>query len=151
MQKGVWEIISMLTQYLIEEGELGDEKMWKASLNLQGYLHQDIDAAIKWLKSVMVDKDAITMNNSVRVFAPFEKVRLSKEAQDFLVRLKELGFIDSKLQEEIIERALLLDVPQIRKEEIKVVSALMLSISSKKGCHEKALKIIEENLNGMVH
>ena len=151
MQKKVWEIISMLIQYLIEEGEIGSEKMWKMSLNLQGYLSEDIDTAIAWLRSVMIDKDAIVMNNSVRVFAPFEKTRLSKEAQDFLLRLKEMGFIDSKLQEEIIERALILDVPQIRKEEIKIVSAILLSISSKKGWHEKALKIIEENLSGISH
>lgn len=151
MQKKIWEIIAVLIQYVIEEGEIGDERMWKASLNLQGYSPKEVNAAIAWIKAVMIDKGAVMMDKSMRVFASFEKARFSNEAQGFLLKLKEMGFIDSRLQEEIIERALMLDIPQIKKDDIKVISAMMLSASSKKNWKEKAIKIIEENWNEVCH
>jgi len=151
MQKRLWELIAVLVQYVIEEGELGSEKMWRTSLNLQGYSSEEINTAIAWLKGAMTDKGTVVLDKSVRVFAQFEKARFSNEAQDFLVKLKDMGFIDNKLQEEIIERALMLDLPLVRKEDIKVISAIMLSVSCKKGWVENAARIMDENWNGICH
>ncbi len=63
---------------------------------------------------------------STRIFTPEEMRALSKEARGFLVRLRSLGILDDRIQEEIIDKALQMADEEISLQEMKTVTALTL-------------------------
>ncbi|MBI5286628.1 MAG: DUF494 family protein [Deltaproteobacteria bacterium] len=151
MKKRVWEIVTLLIQHILEEGDIGDEEVWRSALTLQGYSRKEIVLALSWLKGLIRDTDGKVKNRALRVFNPQEKVRLSREARNFILKLKGMGLIDNDLQEEIIESALLLDIPMVGKEEIKIISAMILSASLRMDWKKSITRIMEENWKGMDH
>ena len=94
-----------------------------------GFTLQDIKQAVAWLQNF-----AHTAQHRVkapvrtqRVFALDEQCKLGKKGQNFLLHLENLGIVDSKTREMIIERLMELDTRAINIRQLRWATLMVLS------------------------
>jgi uncharacterized protein Smg (DUF494 family) len=105
----------------------------------RGYTASEINAAFTWLyENVQTVRTGTTLPDrpslgSRRVLHDAEKMALSTQAQGYLIQLGELGLLDSKDLEMVIERAMVAGYEKLSVEEVREIVASVLF--SKEGKH----------------
>lgn len=133
MRERILNIIEIVVRHILVTKEITfKENEIIEYLLSEGYNLEEINTAFSWIREIIghqrlrsslkKSKKSIGM----RLLSPEEKMNFSPEAHGFLIRLKELGFIDDDMQEEIIEKAMYLSDGQIGREEIKVIVVLVI-------------------------
>ena len=134
MKERVFSIIEIIVRHiLISKNIVHDEKEILEYLLSEGYNLEEINTAFSWIREIageqkvkLPSRKSINESNTIRILSNEEKISLSKEAYGFLIRLKELGFIDNEIQEEIIERAQYFADGEVELDEIKSITALVM-------------------------
>lgn len=101
-------------------------------LKSRGYTQTEITEALSWLyTNLEVNDGMVTMpapcgTGSRRVFHEVEKSAFSIDSQGYLIQLRELGLLDDRDIEVVIERALQTGYDRLSIEEVKEIVTAML-------------------------
>lgn len=131
MARNNLKILGLISSY-INKGRSADEAINKL-LAKEGFSPDEIDEVCSWLKGLTIngdfcmavkdDKGDFYVN---RVQNTGEPLKINGDAYSFLVRLREMGLIDSKLHDEIIETAMLSADAEIGMDDIKGIAAMLI-------------------------
>ncbi len=136
MRERILNIIEIVVRHILMTKEVVfNENEVIEYLLSEGYNLEEVNAAFSWIREIIghqqltlpskksKKKTAIT---GIRLLSPEEKMNFSPDAYGFLIRLKELGFIDEDMQEDIIEKAMYLSDGKMGRDEIKTIAALVI-------------------------
>jgi uncharacterized protein Smg (DUF494 family) len=131
MKDRVVEILVFLMSEIQENKQLQEIDL--SQLRDQGYTTSEISAAFSWLyeNSGQERLEAIRSGKagtgSRRIFHEVEKAVVSTNAQGYLIQLNELGLIDDRQTEMILERALSSGYAGLTVQEVRDIVATVLS------------------------
>jgi uncharacterized protein Smg (DUF494 family) len=125
-----------------------------SDLKEKGYTQTEISAAFSWLYDNVgagestLSRAATPLSGSRRVFHEAEKETLSTEAQGYLIQLRELGLLDDRDLEQVIERAMLAGYQKLSRDEIHdMVSAVLFGREGGGGSPSRSML----NLGDSIH
>ncbi len=102
----------------------------------RGYTQSEISAAFSWLYDNMrvndagMTRESTPVEGSRRVLHDVEKLMLSTEAQGYLIQLCELGLLDDRDLENVIEKTTVGGFEKLSPAEVQeVVASVLLSKS----------------------
>lgn len=130
MKEKVVEILIYLMSEMQENKQLNEIDL--GDLRTKGYTQSEISAAFSWLYDNVQASQAgaitsgATAGGSRRVLHDAEKLALSTESQGYLIQLRELGLLDDKDFETIIERAMVTGYEKLSVGEIREIVASVL-------------------------
>ncbi len=124
-----------------------DIKALKKILPKAGFDYDEIYCALDWVEHTVENTDyrepALTASKAIRVYSEYEKAKFSEDARGVLLYMEQNNFITPALRELIIDRALVLPLNYIGKEEIRwVLLFAMLNVDIK----HQLIKLIETKL-----
>lgn len=140
MKADMLEVLLYIFTHVLE-GDMdilseSDQGNLVVELQAAGFNREQIADAFAWLLSI-VNKNAgqdkaELISSGFRVYHNFEQIRLPLESRGLLVSLEQTGLITAAMREEVIERALMLDLPEVRPEHL---NWLILSVVYKQSGH----------------
>ena len=160
MFERVITIISIISQYLIEDIDVFDQEMEIVDdLMSLGFETSEIEAAFNWMANLSQGikwgdeaLDAEELGQYVRIFTAEEKRLLTNPARGYLMKLHNLDLVNAPLLEEIIDQAILLDTPAVGVEEIKMISTMVVMFSqSGADAKTRFLRFVEADAEVMYH
>ena len=160
MFERVITIISIISQYLIEDIDVFDQEMEIVEdLMSLGFESGEIEAAFNWIANLSQGikrgdeaLDAEELGQYVRIFTAEEKRLLTNPARGYLMKLQNLDLVNAPLLEEIIDQAILLDTPAVGVDEIKMISTMVVMFSqSGYDAKTRFLRFIEADAEVMYH
>jgi len=152
----VLTIVSLIAQYILEEKDLtSSEHEIVEQLLEYGFEAEEIDAAFSWMEDRSLPADTSTPPAMAlaaqRIFSAQEKRALSLEARGFLIRLRNLGLLDTGTEEEIIQSALELVEDEVSLEEIRHLAALLIFSRSQYDLRREVDCILEDDWSTLYH
>lgn len=134
MKESILNIIEIIVKHIFKSKEKPfNENEVVEYLLSEGYNIEEINAAFSWIREILGVRKVKSplkrtegRSDALRVLTPAERMNFSPDAYGFVIRLKELGFIDDEMQEEIIERAQYLSDIEIGLDEIKSIVAFVI-------------------------
>jgi Smg protein len=136
LRERVLAIVSFIAQYFLDDRDLMVESDLVEELLAVGFEAEEIDAAFCWMESQALfapGSNETSLNApalSHRVFSTEENRVLSSEARGFLTRLRTMGILDDEIQEEVIEKALMIAEDEVSLKEIKTITVLAIFANS---------------------
>lgn len=134
MKERIVEILVYIMSEMQSNKGIGDIDV--GDLRDRGYTQSEISAAFSWLyDNVKLNETGMTrqsapVEGSRRVLHEVEKLMLSTEAQGYLIQLCELGLLDDRDLEIVIEKAIMAGVEKLSPLELQeVVASVLLSKS----------------------
>jgi uncharacterized protein Smg (DUF494 family) len=129
MKERVVEILVFLMTELRDDKQLHDIDL--APLRDRGYTTSEISAAFSWLYETMGAGGA--ESTSLARAARGSRSVLSLEAQGYIIQLVELGLLDDRDMETVIERAIGTGYAGLSVQEVKEIVAAVLSSRERPG------------------
>lgn len=132
MKENVIDVLMFLfDNYLsYEEGMPDDETTLACELEEAGFEVSEITQAFDWLGELAdlqdVEVEKLSHSKAMRIFTEKEKKKLDVSCLSYLLQLEEMGFIDVVTREMIIERAMVIPVPQITLQAFKRIVGLVM-------------------------
>ncbi len=160
MFERVLAVISIISQYIIEDIDVFDQEMEIVEdLMSLGFEPGEIEAAFNWIANLSQGikggdevLEAEELGRYVRIFTAEEKRLLTNPARGYLMKLHRLDLVNAPLLEEIIDQAILLDTPAVGVEEIKMISTMVVMFSqSGAETKNRFLQFIEADAEVMYH
>lgn len=136
MRERVLAIVSFIAQYFLDDRDLMVESDLVEELLAIGFESEEIDAAFSWMESQALftpSSNEASLNVpalSHRVFSTEESRVLSSEARGFLTRLRTMGILGDDIQEDVIEKALMMADDEVTLKEIKTITVLAIFANS---------------------
>lgn len=156
-QYSVLDTLVYLFDYLVyEKKERPSVAEMHEELDAAGFARKDIDRAMSWLVDLNEMQENRVMKfprqTAVRVFTEREMSKISVESRGFLHRLTQLGVIDTRLREILIQKLMTLDEETIDTDEVKWVA--LMALYNRPGQEANAvwleqLLLTEYNENGL--
>jgi uncharacterized protein Smg (DUF494 family) len=137
MKHRVVEILVFLMSELREDKQLHEIDI--APLRDRGYTPSEISAAFSWLYENLgsghteAQSTSRAGKGSRRILHEAERMLFSIDAQGYLIQLAELGLLDERDIEAVIERALGSGYAGLSLQEVREVVALVLSSRERPG------------------
>jgi uncharacterized protein Smg (DUF494 family) len=135
MKEKVVEILVYIMSEIQENKRLQEIDI--GELKSKGYTQSEISAAFSWLYDnvqfgeVQFARPSQAARSSRRVFHEAEKQVLSTESQGYLIQLRELGLLDDRDLESVIERAMMAGYEKLSVEEVRdIVTAVLFAKQS---------------------
>ena len=132
MKEKVVEILIYIMSEIQSNKRLGEIDL--VALRSKGYTQSEISAAFNWLYDSMYINDsgiaatARPSPSSIRMLHDAEKEVLTVECQGYLIQLQQLGLLDGKDMEIVIERAMMSGYERISLPELReIVAAVMFA------------------------
>ena len=107
-------------------------------LKSRGYTQSEISAAFSWLYDNMPVQDGVVVRGVVaskesrRVLHDAEKMMMTTEAQGYLMQLYEVGLLENKDFENVIERAMMSGFEKLSMDEVREIAAAVLFAKTNK-------------------
>ena len=127
------KIVELLVQIMTEiRGNASLNEIDLGDLRKKGYTQTEIGEALSWLHENMHVENGVvvipghTLGHSSRVFHPVEKSAMTIESQGYLVQLRELGLLDARDLETVIERIMLAGYEKLSVDEVREFVASVL-------------------------
>jgi uncharacterized protein Smg (DUF494 family) len=130
MKEKVVEILVYLMSEIQENKPLNDIDL--SDLKNRGYTQSEINAAVTWLYEHVQgfgtagEYSRIPSRGSRRILHEAEKIAFSTTAQGYLIQLTELGLLDDKDLEVVIERAMVGGYEKLSVAEVREIVATVL-------------------------
>lgn len=130
MKERVLEILVFIMSEIQADKKISEIDL--GNLTDRGYTQAEISAAFSWLYENLqlnkgaVSTEAIRPRGSFRLLHDAEKMALSTEAQGLLVQLRQLGLLDDRDMENVIERAMMAGYEKLSVEEVRTLIASVL-------------------------
>jgi uncharacterized protein Smg (DUF494 family) len=131
MKDRVVEILVFLMSEMRDDKQLHEIDL--APLRDRGYTTSEISAAFSWLYQNIGSTHGETVSSgrahkgSRRMLHEAERMLFSLEAQGYLIQLAELGLLDERDMETVIERALGSGYAGLSVQEVREIVAVVLS------------------------
>ncbi|MBS9778356.1 MAG: DUF494 domain-containing protein [Gammaproteobacteria bacterium] len=131
MQSSVLDILVYLFDYLVyEKKERPSIEDMQDELNSAGFSQKDIDRAMSWLLDLNDLQESEVLkspsDSALRIFTTDEIAKLSGPARGFLFELTNMGVIDARLREILIQKLMSLDEDIISIDEVKWVALMAI-------------------------
>jgi uncharacterized protein Smg (DUF494 family) len=145
MKEKVVEILMYLMSEIQENKQLAEIDL--TDLRERGYTHSEISAAFSWLLETFQVKrggfvqSAQRRTGSRRVLHEAERIALSTDSQGYLIQMMELGLLDDRDVETVIERAMLTGFEKISTAELREIVASVLFSKGRPGIGPGSLMI----------
>jgi Smg protein len=135
MKESVLDVLIYLFEnYMTEESDpQPDQETLTNELHDAGFRNLEIDRAFDWLESLsdMCNEEQTCIDSprgtTFRILTAGEENRIDGEAQGFLLSLEQLGILDSRTREMVIDRVMALQLDEISLEQIKWVTMIVLT------------------------
>jgi uncharacterized protein Smg (DUF494 family) len=135
MKEKVVELLIFIMSEIQDNKRLSDIDL--GALRERGYTQSEISAAFSWIydnvQSVNLrgGSPGTAGNGSRRVLHEIEKMAFSTESQGYLIQLSELGLLDEKDMETVIERVMAGGYEKLSVEEVREIVASVLFTAEK--------------------
>lgn len=133
MNENLLDVLMYLFEnYFEDEVVLGpDQETVKHELSQAGFPEATINRAFNWLEGLAAPEqhqfaDTMAGSPSVRLFAPEEQERLSRECRGFLLFLEQAGVLEPMNRELVIDRLMALGDDDIDLDQVKWVVQMVL-------------------------
>jgi Smg protein len=105
-----------------------DHDSLQQSLLDAGFDRELTQRAMRWLESLSVGPSANTqlLRWPVRIYTPEECDRLDLECRGLILRLEQIGVLDSQQREWVIDRAMALDTEELDVNDLKWVVLMVM-------------------------
>jgi Smg protein len=135
LRERVLAIVNLIAQYVMgaKDAPISEQEL-VAELMSVGFEADEINDAFSWMESIALQPsaeqsavDPLMNLPTYRVFSKQERQALTIAAQGFLIKVRAMGILSDKAQEEIIDRAVRSaeDAP-VSEQEIKLITILTL-------------------------
>ncbi|HUI66192.1 MAG TPA: DUF494 family protein [Bacteroidota bacterium] len=130
MKEKVVELLIYIMSEMQDKKRIGDIDV--SELKTRGYTPSEISAAFSWiyenieLNQLRQPSGVASAGTSRRVFHDAEKAALSIESQGYLMQLSELGLLDEKGLETVVERAMMAGYEKLSVAELREIVASVL-------------------------
>jgi uncharacterized protein Smg (DUF494 family) len=130
MKERIVELLAQLIAEMQAKVRLGEREL--AQLKERGFTQSEIGEALSWLhdhlglENGQLSVPSRAPRGARRVFHEAEKASLSIEGQGYLIQLRELGLLDDRDLETVIERAMLSGYEKLSVDELREIIAGVL-------------------------
>lgn len=130
MKERVVEILVYLMAEIEANKRLGEIDL--NHLHSKGYTQSEISAAFSWLydnvpvQDGVVVRGAIPSRESRRILHEAEKLMMTTDAQGYLMQLCEVGLLENRDVENVIERAMMSGFEKLSIDELREIVAAVL-------------------------
>ncbi len=141
MKEGVLEVLLFIFEHFTdnntEENELDNDLV--STLEECGFARREVNKALLWLDDLAGLRDQnyspqANGTNAFRIYSPFEKEKLNVDCRGFIHLLEQMGVLDCKAREMVIDRAIALDGEEVDFERLKwVVMMVLYNMPDKEG------------------
>jgi len=131
MKENMLDVLLYMFEFCDEEElrlDQGEEAL-HGKLVRAGFGNKEIFKAFSWLNDLSeqgMDPGDLPDPGSFRVFSQDEILRLPAECRGLLVQLEQFGVVDADAREQIIERALALEMEDMDLDDFKWVLMMVL-------------------------
>ena len=120
-------LMFMFDNYLHNDELIADGKVLEAELTEAGFEAGHINVAFDWLDGLAEQPQSFVQQPvSQRIFSESENERLDAESRGLLMSLSSIGLLKPLQREQVIDRLLALDDPEIDIEQTKWVLLMVL-------------------------
>jgi uncharacterized protein Smg (DUF494 family) len=129
MKERIVELLVHLMSEVQMKSTLADIDV--GELKRKGYTATEISEALSWLYSNVQVRDGVislpgTSRGTTRIFHEVEKAAFAIESQGYLIQLRELGLLDDRDLELVIERAMQTGYEKLTVDEVREIVATLL-------------------------
>lgn len=125
------DVLIYLFEHCVDEGRAAsrDEAVLRSMLRDAGFDQSDIHKAFIWLEDLSRHEEPATthLTTGFRVFSTHERRKLSRACRGYLTSLDQSGILSPTAREQIIERALALDLDELDLEQLKLIIMIVLA------------------------
>jgi uncharacterized protein Smg (DUF494 family) len=127
LNEKVLDCVGIIIENLTVEVQKKEEVLIKNLLS-KGYSLKEVETAFRWIaQTVLSSKNHNQNKDSLRILTTCEKSKISVEAWDMLLKLKNSSIIDDELIEEILERAMnISSEDEINADQMKTIVQLSI-------------------------
>ena len=131
------DVVGVIGRFVSENwNSMANQEELVDELQNQGFSSREISDAFRWIEKNTLGPDeesdrevsSVTIHPPARILSPIEASKLNTDAQGFLLKFYERGLLDPLLLEDILERAVRMDIDEIGLKEIRRLTALTLFI-----------------------
>lgn len=131
MKQDMFEVL----MYLFENHMRGDcrlplaEETLTVELEMAGFHSDTIDKTLDWLEGLLIVQEntsQFSTTQSLRVYANYERHKLSADVRGFLLSLEQAGILNTITRELVIDRLMAIDDEEIGLPQVKWVTLLVL-------------------------
>jgi len=133
MKHTVLEVLIYLFEHCMDDeiDIIGDRDSLRADLCSAGFEDEQVAKAFDWLQALAVDNDepqpsCDAAGKSVRVFTGEEQHKLDVESRGLLHFLEQVGVLDPRSRETVIDRVMDLESDEIDIEQLKWIVLMVL-------------------------
>lgn len=108
-----------------------DQIMLEEELIEAGFPKLEVQKAFDWLDELAwrqghLSSGNVLVNKSIRIFTDQEQQRIDLETQGMLLYLEQIGVLDPRSRELVIERAMALESEELGADDVKWIVLLVL-------------------------
>lgn len=135
MKERVLDVLMYLFDHCMDNEEEfypSDQEGLVKELEAAGFSAKDIDRAFNWLEGIHdmqmpnEEEETKTRVPSFRVYESSELKKLNPESRGLLISLEQVGIVDELTREVILDRAMALDLEEIRLDHFKWITLMVL-------------------------
>jgi Smg protein len=132
MKENILDVLLYLFENFYSDSDSSDAKQDHDSLQQSlldaGFERETTERAMGWLESLSVGPSSNTqlLRWPVRIYTPEECDRLDIECRGLILRLEQMGVLDSQQREWVIDRAMALDVEELDVNDLKWVVLMVM-------------------------
>lgn len=150
MKENVLDVLMYLFEnYMDRDPEvIPDQESLKVELVHAGFTNNEVEKAFAWLDGLASLKEQASSastraSGAVRVYTEYEQKKLAKECRGFLMLLEQIGVLDARNREVIIDRVMALDDDDIDLPQLKLI--ILMALFNQPG-QEAAFAWIEDQV-----
>lgn len=133
MKQNVIDILIYLFEHYFDDELVidSDRDRLQSELRSAGFDAVQVSRAFEWLQGLATQEEDITFGDvdgsgSNRILTTDERLKLDVECQGFLVYLEQVGVLDPRSRELVIERVMALRSEEIDIEQLKWIILMVL-------------------------
>ena len=149
MKENVFDVLMYLFEnYMDDSSEFSpDQDSLTDELSRAGFPHGEITKAFNWLEglSMLHDEEEILVatgnSQAMRHYSLIEQEKINLECRNFMLHMEQLGVLESRTREIVIDRMMALGVDEITLEQLRWIILLVLYNQPD---HEQAYALLED-------
>ena len=133
MNENVIDVLIYIYENYMDSDEAvpQDQIMLEEELIEAGFAKVEVQKAFDWLDELAwrqghLNTGNVLVNQSIRIFTDQEQQRIDLETQGMLLYLEQIGVLDPRSRELVIERAMALETEELAADDVKWIVLLVL-------------------------
>lgn len=150
MQERIYEVLTFLLKRILKGKQSIDQKLVTQDLIDKGFEIDEIREAFEILegtKQLNINNES-NIFSSFRVLSDYEKFNFSPDAQGALIILEQFGVFSIYQLEEVIDRAMSFDLPEVTKREVTFAAMEVIAESNGITAAKDIWKFFERDIEG---